>query len=469
MKNLIYRYLAIASAVLCLVSCEEPIVIPQEHYLQAQITNVELTSFDVLIDVPEAQPFYIARYESKDFRKQGVTAESITATLKKMVDYGGNWGTLLKVGSQSVHFGNLSTDTDYTVIAFGLNGNGEITTASVVLETTTEGIDFDIDITQSRPFDFVARVTPSRSDMGWYQFCFIGTEERFSQMDDELIQTYMGYYISNDMQMGYTYDEIAFTGTESFEDESYPDMKVMVCVAALDRSFKIVSSVTRMIFSPSLEGFFSLDEKRTEHLHTLIYAYDHRELGVLLHVTGYDKDGNQGVINNTMSFNGDSMAYFGIDFYSASDEQIADAMAWAQQYQFDYARNDPQYIPYFDQCTSVQQMLELIWYTPQNFYDNGRVWDRNDAADIIKICGGEQPDQLVFALGINKAGNNYQMYPAEYCISRCSFKELGYSFEEQSPALKMAGSPAPGMALRKGLSLDAQSGKELQFKRLIVK
>lgn len=425
------RVLSIISILACLFvsACEEPIEIPQEMFLRASVSECGLTSVDIKVEVPEATPFYIAKYETETYKKQGVTPESIVQGLQKRVDLGATWGSILKVGSQMVNFPGLMTDTDYTFIVFGLNGAGEVTTDPTVIDVHTEDVSFEISMTESRPFDFVAEITPSRDDVGWYAFTFIGTQERFAQMDDELVTTYMSYYMSNEVSLGSTFSEIASMGTDLISNENYPDLDVMITVAAVDEKLRIVSKVTRMIFSPSLKGFVKIDEKSTKNLHTLIYAYDNRELGVLLHVTGYDKTGTQGVVSNAMSFNGDSMNYFGIDFYTATDSQIGDVMAALSQYQFDQARKDPQYIPYFEQCTSAQQMMELIWYTPQNLYDNGRVWDRNDAASIVEICGGEDPDQVVFVLGINKITSAYKIYPAEYCISRCSFKELGYKFD----------------------------------------
>lgn len=427
------------AACLLISACEEPIEIPQEMYLRASVSESGLTSIDVTVDVPEATPFYIAKYESENYKKQGVNPESIVQSLQRRVDLGATWGSILKVGSQTVSFPGLMADTDYTIIAFGLNGAGEITTDPVVIDVHTDDIQFEINMTESRPFDFVAEITPSRDDVGWYAFTFIGTQDRFAQMDDELVTTYMSYYMSNEVSLGSTFSEIASMGTDLVSNENYPDLDVMITVAAVDEKLRIVSKVSRMIFSPSLDGFVAIDEKTTKNLHTMIYAYDNRELGVLLHVTGYDKTGSQGVVSNAMSFNGDSKNYFGIDFYTATDAQIGDVMASLSQYQFDQARNDPQYIPYFQQCTSAQQMMELIWYTPQNLYDNGRVWDRNDASSIVEICGGDDPDEVVFVLGINKITSSYKIYPAEYCISRCSFKELGYRFTDISTKVVTSG------------------------------
>lgn len=427
MKSRIMLMLAVLAG-LFVSACEEPLEIPQEMFLRASVVDNGLTSIEVKVDVPDATPFYIAKYTKSDYRKYKVTPESMVSDLREKVDLGANWGSLLKVGSQTVPFTGLMTDTDYVIVAFGLNGAGEMTTDPVILDVQTEKVSFDIRMSESRPFDFVAEVIPSREDVGWYSFTFLGTRDRFSEMDDELVATYISYYMSNEVSLGSTFSEIASVGTDLVMNENYPDLDVMVAVAAVDEKLRIVSSITRFIFTPSLDGFVAIDEKRTENLHTMIYTYDNRELGVLLHVTGYDKSGNQGVITNAMSFNGDSKLYFGLDFYSASDSQVANAMASLSQFQFNQARMDPQYIPYFEQCTSPQQMLEMIWYTPQNMYDNGRIWDRNDIASIVDICGGEDPDEIVFVLGINKIRQDYTIYPAEYCISRCSLKELGYEF-----------------------------------------
>ena len=167
-----FRILSALASVACLFlsACEKPIEIPQEMFLRASVSEIGLTSANVKVEVPEATPFYIAKYDSETYKKQGITPESIVESLQRRVDLGATWSSILKVGSQTVSFPGLMADTDYTILVFGLNGAGEMTTDPVVLDIHTDDIRFDISMTESRPFDFVAEVTPSRDDVGWYAF-----------------------------------------------------------------------------------------------------------------------------------------------------------------------------------------------------------------------------------------------------------------------------------------------------------
>lgn len=451
--------MALILSAVALCSCEEPVEIPQELYLNAQITNLGLTGFDVVVDVPEAVPFYIARYTRSDFEKYGISADKLASELGSRVEYGANWNSILKIGSQTVNYRGLQTDTDYKIIVFGLNGAGEITIDPVVLDTRTDGVSFNMELEESTPFTYSMKVTPSRSDIGWYGFSFMGKRSVLEGLSDEMVKTYMEYYISNDRNYGATFDEIAKLGEAHFDGESYPDLYVLFTLAAVDSDLRIVSGIERYLFEPDLTGFVSIDEKTTKNLHTLIYAYDHKELGVLFHVTGYDTTGDMGVMAMETFFNGGSAAVYGVDFYSAPDTQVADLMASLYQYQFDMYRKDPQWIPYFENCETPQQMLEMVWYNPANFYDSGRVWDRNSVEDIIEYCGS-MPDQTVFAVSINKINNAMKIYPAEYCISRCSFSELGYEFEIAAAAQTGKKNYKP--------AVDPVSGKQFRFERKTV-
>lgn len=462
MKSLFKIYFAVMVAALAIAACEEPIEIIQEPYLKATVQNVGLTTFEVVVDVPESTPFYIAKYTKDEFNKNGISAKTVAQSLKEKIEVGANWNSVLKVGAQVVEFSKLDVDTDYKVLVFGLNAAGEITLDPVVLDAKTENVTFKMDIVNNGPFEYSMQVTPSRDDIGWYGFSFMGSPSVLRGLSDELVKTYMQYYISNDKEYGDTFDEIAKVGVDTFEGECYPDLSILFTLAAVDKDLKIVSKIDRYLFDPDLKDFVCFDEKSTENLHTMIYAYDHQELGVLLQVTGYDSE-DTGVMANTMSFNGDSKNYFGIDFFTATDKEIADVMSANTQDEFDYYRSLPEYQPYFEQCTTPQEMIELIWYTPANYYDNGRIWDRNDVADIIPYCNGYMPDEVVFALGINKITKDYKIYPAEYCISRCSFSEYGYEF---TPAEGPAASTASVKQHSTSHTINAATGKEYKAERI---
>lgn len=457
-KNAIMALIVSVSA---LCACEEPVEIPRELYLNAELSTVGLTAFEVIVDVPEATPFYIARYSAEDFEKHGISAEKLASELRSRVEYGANWNSILKVGPQTISYGALQTNTDYKVIVFGLDGSGEVTIDPVVLDVHTEGVSFTMDLEESTPFTYSMKVTPSRDDIGWYGFSFMGSRSVLEGLTDETVKTYMEYYISNDRNYGATFDELAKVGVGHFDGESYPDLCVLFTLAAVDRDLRVVSGIDRYLFEPDLTGFMTIDEKHTKNLHTLIYAYDHKELGVLFHVTGYDTDGDMGVMAMETFFNGGSKAVYGVDFYSAPDSQVAGLMAALYQYQFNMYRQDPQWIPYFNNCETPQQMLEMVWYNPANFYDSGRVWDRNSVEDVVAYCGS-MPDQTVFAVSINKIDKSMNIYPAEYCISRCSFSELGYEFIQ--PAASSLGAPTAEYRH----AVDPSSGKELRFQRLSV-
>lgn len=477
----IFRYVALLVMPLAFAACEQPIEIPVEPVVpsvKAQLESVAVTGASIRIEASEATTFFVENYETSLFLREGLSADKLAQQMKQKVDLGLNWSNLLKAGSQTLEFSGLKTGTSYTAIVFGINGLGEITTEPQVLEYSTPAVKFDFTMLDSNPFDFTVQVTPNRDDIGWYTFTFIGPRDYMLAMDDELVATYMGYYISNFRANGATYEELIVEGEGVSIAECYPDLDFMVTIAAVDRDFRICSGITRAVYTPDLEGFSQFDVKETKNLQTLIYAYDNNEMGVLLRVKGYDGV-DQGVIANAMSFNGDSQFYFDLDFYSASDQEVADAMAGWYQDQFDQALADPYYQPYFQQCVSAQQMMEMIWYTPQNYYDNGRIWDRNDARDIIDICGGEQPDQIAFALGINKITDDLKIYPAEYCISRCSFAEHGIHFDVDDVELdgwsvKTASADgrvpmSPAAVAAKAVTLDAVSGMEPQYKRYTVK
>lgn len=425
------RVIILLSALLLAFSCEKPVELLQkpepEVSLEGKIVNVGLTSFDVEITAPEASPYYIACFKADEIK--GISVSGIVEDIKRKTDLGATWASFLKVGNQTITFPSLYSGTKYRVVLFGMNASGEMTSEPMILTTTTQPFGATAVLDSSTPFSYTVEVTPERDDIGWFGVAFTGSASRLDEIDDELLLTYIRYYLGEDSASGATYEEIAKFGHGFYSGECYPDDHLLFTVVAIDKNLRVVSGVTKLRFEPSQEGLQIFDEKRTEHIHSFIYAYDHKEIGVMIDFTGYDAS-YPGFPNNTISFNGDSRKFYGIDMFKATDPECAKALAAEQQFQLQTAMSNPEYSSYFEACNTPEDCLGMIAYTTQNFYDNGRIWHRLNPEEVMTSLGGEAIDEVAFPVTINRIDKNLNVYPYEYCVSRVSFSELGYTFEK---------------------------------------
>ncbi|MCQ2148663.1 MAG: hypothetical protein MJZ16_14290 [Bacteroidales bacterium] len=423
------RIIIAIAALLVIFSCEkpiEPIQRTEEVSLSGKIVNVGLTSFDVQITAPEASPYYIACYKAEDFK--GVSVSGIIDDIRRKTDLGAAWASFLKVGNQTITFPSLYSNTKYRVVLFGMNASGETTSEPMILTTTTQSFGASASLESSTPFSFTIEVDPDRDDIGWFGVAFTGSASRLDTIDDELLLTYIRYYIGEDSASGATYEEIAKFGHGFYSGECNPDDNLLFTVVAIDKNLRVVSGLTKLRFDPSQEGLQIFDEKRTSHIHSFIYAYDHKELGVMIDFTGYDV-AYPGFPNNTISFNGDSKSYYGIDMYKSTDLECATALASELQAQLEAAMANPAYSSYFAQCQTPEDCLGLVAYTTQNFYDNGKIWYRLSPEEVMSSLDGNSIDEVAFPISINRIDGNLHVYPYEYCVSRVRFSELDYSFE----------------------------------------
>lgn len=430
MRSRISAFAALLAAALTVFSCEEPIVIPGTETvdaLTAEVTNVGLTSFDVVVKAPEASPYVIECYKEAEF--EGITMESIAKRINERTAMGVAWSSFLKAGSQTITFPSLYTDSSYKIILFGMNAAGETTSEPIILSATTGSFSAKVTLEESTPFTFSVNVNPSRDDIGWFGVAFTGSKSRLETIDEDMLLTYIRLDIGQSYSYGASYEEITKVGAGSVNGECNPDDAILFAVVALDRDFKVVSGISRLIFEPSQEGFRVFDEKRTEHLHSLIYAYDHKEIGVLLELTGYDSR-HPGYPTNTISFNGDSKNFYGVDFYRASDKECGDALAAYIQYLFKLYVTNPENTSYFQNCIIPEDFMDVIWYDTKNQYETSgmrKIWERIPVAQVTAEKG--TPDEMAFAIAINGISSDFKIYAQEVCVSRCSFAAEGYSFD----------------------------------------
>lgn len=420
-------------AALATAACNESILIPEEENpapeevtIEAEVTSIGLDRMTVSVEVPGNATYYIARYTDEDFKS--VKVDDIVKDLNSRVDAGAAWSSFLKVGSHSFSFNDLVVDTDYKILIFGLRADGTVSTDPLVLDARTENMDFEMSVIENKPFSYSIGITPSRNDVGWFAFTFIGNSEKVA--DDYLI-VLMSYVAGQLQAQGALYEDLVQFGTGTYSAECQPDDKLFCAVVAVDEKFRIISSAaTRLPFIPGNEGLLICGDSTTETLHTLIYAYEHKEVGVMMRVLKYDS-GNPVFLENIIDFNGLAKQQIGVDINSVTDKEAADALGAYMHYQLVVASNDPRYTPYFEACNTPDEVMALMWYSSDNYYDEGSMWTPFDPAGIAASIGGPI-ENMNFLVATFKADYNINITTVDHSCSRANFKELGYTFDSAS-------------------------------------